>query len=159
MTIERMPLDEALALIDDGRITDAKTVIGLRSWPGDRLTVEAAGRTADTRSRWRTSSRGCARSGAGRRTRSPPTGATCAATPAWLRRARAAPSAEADEADVVDYVGRLRAAGPGAGLGGPGRWSPVRSLHRFLARRGPRRPATPPPTSSSPGCPGACPRR
>ena len=29
MTIERMPLDEVLAAIADGRITDAKTVIGL----------------------------------------------------------------------------------------------------------------------------------
>jgi 8-oxo-dGTP pyrophosphatase MutT (NUDIX family) len=29
MTIERIPLAEALAWIDDGRITDAKTVIGL----------------------------------------------------------------------------------------------------------------------------------
>ncbi len=29
MTIERVPLDEALAMVDDGRITDAKTIIGL----------------------------------------------------------------------------------------------------------------------------------
>ena len=29
MTIERIPLAEALAMIDDGRITDAKTIIGL----------------------------------------------------------------------------------------------------------------------------------
>ncbi len=29
MTIERMPLVEALAMVDDGRITDAKTIIGL----------------------------------------------------------------------------------------------------------------------------------
>ncbi|MDQ2649015.1 MAG: NUDIX hydrolase [Actinomycetota bacterium] len=30
MTVERIPLDEALAWIDDGRITDAKTIIGLQ---------------------------------------------------------------------------------------------------------------------------------
>jgi ADP-ribose pyrophosphatase len=29
MTLERVPLEEALAMIDDGRITDAKTIIGL----------------------------------------------------------------------------------------------------------------------------------
>jgi 8-oxo-dGDP phosphatase len=29
MTVERLPLDEALAMIEDGRITDAKTIIGL----------------------------------------------------------------------------------------------------------------------------------
>ena len=29
MTVERIPLAEALAMVDDGRITDAKTVIGL----------------------------------------------------------------------------------------------------------------------------------
>ena len=29
MTIERVPLADALACIDDGRITDAKTIIGL----------------------------------------------------------------------------------------------------------------------------------
>jgi ADP-ribose pyrophosphatase len=29
MTVERIPLDEALAMVDDGRITDAKTIIGL----------------------------------------------------------------------------------------------------------------------------------
>jgi 8-oxo-dGTP pyrophosphatase MutT (NUDIX family) len=29
MDVERMPLDAALAMVDDGRITDAKTVIGL----------------------------------------------------------------------------------------------------------------------------------
>ncbi len=29
MTIERVPLDDALAMIADGRITDAKTIIGL----------------------------------------------------------------------------------------------------------------------------------
>lgn len=37
MTIERIPIDEALAMVDDGRITDAKTIIGLtltaRRWP------------------------------------------------------------------------------------------------------------------------------
>ncbi|HEY8527202.1 MAG TPA: NUDIX hydrolase [Acidimicrobiales bacterium] len=30
MVIDRLPLDEALAMVDDGRITDAKTVIGLQ---------------------------------------------------------------------------------------------------------------------------------
>jgi ADP-ribose pyrophosphatase len=29
MTIERLALDDALAMVDDGRITDAKTIIGL----------------------------------------------------------------------------------------------------------------------------------
>ena len=29
MVVERIPLDEGLAMIDDGRITDAKTIIGL----------------------------------------------------------------------------------------------------------------------------------
>jgi ADP-ribose pyrophosphatase len=29
MTVERFPLDDALTMIDDGRITDAKTIIGL----------------------------------------------------------------------------------------------------------------------------------
>jgi 8-oxo-dGTP pyrophosphatase MutT (NUDIX family) len=29
MTVERMSLDDALAMVDDGRITDAKTIIGL----------------------------------------------------------------------------------------------------------------------------------
>jgi ADP-ribose pyrophosphatase len=29
MTLERLPLDTALAMIDEGRITDAKTIIGL----------------------------------------------------------------------------------------------------------------------------------
>ena len=29
MTVERIPLDDALEMIDDGRITDAKTIIGL----------------------------------------------------------------------------------------------------------------------------------
>ena len=29
MTLERVPLEEALAMVDDGRITDAKTIIGL----------------------------------------------------------------------------------------------------------------------------------
>jgi 8-oxo-dGDP phosphatase len=29
MLVERLPLDEALAMVDDGRISDAKTVIGL----------------------------------------------------------------------------------------------------------------------------------
>jgi ADP-ribose pyrophosphatase len=29
MTVERIPLDDALAMIEDGRITDAKTIIGL----------------------------------------------------------------------------------------------------------------------------------
>ncbi len=31
MTIERLPLDEVLAAVGDGRITDAKTVIGLQA--------------------------------------------------------------------------------------------------------------------------------
>jgi ADP-ribose pyrophosphatase len=31
MLVERIPLDEALAMVDDGRITDAKTVIGLQA--------------------------------------------------------------------------------------------------------------------------------
>jgi ADP-ribose pyrophosphatase len=31
MLVERVPLDEALAMVDDGRITDAKTVIGLQA--------------------------------------------------------------------------------------------------------------------------------
>ena len=29
MTVERIPLDAALEMVDDGRITDAKTIIGL----------------------------------------------------------------------------------------------------------------------------------
>ena len=29
MTVERIPLDDALAMVDDGRITDAKTIIAL----------------------------------------------------------------------------------------------------------------------------------
>ena len=29
MTVERLPLDDALAMVADGRITDAKTIIGL----------------------------------------------------------------------------------------------------------------------------------
>jgi 8-oxo-dGDP phosphatase len=29
MVVDRLPLDDALAMVDDGRITDAKTVIGL----------------------------------------------------------------------------------------------------------------------------------
>jgi 8-oxo-dGTP pyrophosphatase MutT (NUDIX family) len=29
MTVERVPLEEALAMVEDGRITDAKTIIGL----------------------------------------------------------------------------------------------------------------------------------
>ncbi len=29
MTVERIPLDDALAMVEDGRITDAKTIIGL----------------------------------------------------------------------------------------------------------------------------------
>ena len=29
MTVERLPLDVALEMIEDGRITDAKTIIGL----------------------------------------------------------------------------------------------------------------------------------
>jgi ADP-ribose pyrophosphatase len=29
MTVQRIPLDAALAMVDDGRITDAKTIIGL----------------------------------------------------------------------------------------------------------------------------------
>ena len=29
MTLERVPLEDALAMVDDGRITDAKTIIGL----------------------------------------------------------------------------------------------------------------------------------
>ena len=29
MTVQRIPLDEALAMVEDGRITDAKTIIGL----------------------------------------------------------------------------------------------------------------------------------
>jgi hypothetical protein len=29
MTVERLPLEEALAMVEDGRITDAKTIIGL----------------------------------------------------------------------------------------------------------------------------------
>ena len=29
MTVERIPLDDALAMVDDGEITDAKTIIGL----------------------------------------------------------------------------------------------------------------------------------
>ena len=29
MVVARVPLDDALAMVDDGRITDAKTVIGL----------------------------------------------------------------------------------------------------------------------------------
>jgi len=36
MTIERMPLDDALAMIGDGRITDAKTIIGLTLTAGRR---------------------------------------------------------------------------------------------------------------------------
>jgi hypothetical protein len=31
MLVDRVPLDEALAMVDDGRITDAKTVIGLQA--------------------------------------------------------------------------------------------------------------------------------
>ena len=29
MTVERVPLGDALEMIEDGRITDAKTIIGL----------------------------------------------------------------------------------------------------------------------------------
>jgi hypothetical protein len=29
MTVERIPLTDALARVEDGRITDAKTIIGL----------------------------------------------------------------------------------------------------------------------------------
>lgn len=36
MTIERVPLADALAMIDDGRITDAKTIIGLTLTAGRR---------------------------------------------------------------------------------------------------------------------------
>ena len=32
MTVERMPLDDVPAMIDDGRITDAKTIIGCSRW-------------------------------------------------------------------------------------------------------------------------------
>jgi ADP-ribose pyrophosphatase len=31
MTLERVPLADALAMVDDGRITDAKTIIGLQA--------------------------------------------------------------------------------------------------------------------------------
>lgn len=36
MTIERLPLDQALTMIGDGRITDAKTIIGLTLTAGRR---------------------------------------------------------------------------------------------------------------------------
>jgi ADP-ribose pyrophosphatase len=36
MTIERVPLADALAMIDEGRITDAKTIIGLTLTAGRR---------------------------------------------------------------------------------------------------------------------------
>ncbi len=43
MTVERLPLAEALAMVDDGRITDAKTIIGLsRPGPPRRLTGSPA---------------------------------------------------------------------------------------------------------------------
>jgi 8-oxo-dGTP pyrophosphatase MutT (NUDIX family) len=40
MVVDRVPLDEALAMVDDGRITDAKTVIGLLAV--DRRSVRSA---------------------------------------------------------------------------------------------------------------------
>jgi ADP-ribose pyrophosphatase len=36
MTIERIPLEDALALVDDGLVTDAKTIIGLTLTAGRR---------------------------------------------------------------------------------------------------------------------------
>jgi 8-oxo-dGTP pyrophosphatase MutT (NUDIX family) len=38
MTVARMPLTEALAMVDDGRITDAKTVISLLALARERAT-------------------------------------------------------------------------------------------------------------------------
>jgi 8-oxo-dGTP pyrophosphatase MutT (NUDIX family) len=38
MTVARVPLSEALAMVDDGRITDAKTVIGLLTLARERAT-------------------------------------------------------------------------------------------------------------------------
>jgi 8-oxo-dGDP phosphatase len=42
MTIERITLDEALAMIEDGRITDAKTVIGLQAVDRRRAELPSA---------------------------------------------------------------------------------------------------------------------
>jgi hypothetical protein len=39
MHVERMPLTEALAMVDDGRITDAKTVITVLDLARRRITA------------------------------------------------------------------------------------------------------------------------
>ena len=76
---------------------------------------------------------------------------------ALARRARQRPCSTSSEADVVDHVAALRAEGL-APASVARALVAVRSLHRFLPRRA-ASPTIPPPTSSSPACRGACPRR
>ena len=127
-------------MLDDGRITDAKThhrPRGAHATP-ERVTgtdlVPTAGPSTTSPWRSRTSSCGSRPRRAARRTPWPPTGATCGATSPGSGRG-SAPVLDADESDVVDHVAALRAEGLAPASVARGLVA-VRSLHRFLAEEG-----------------------
>ena len=146
MAVLQVSLADAVAEVEAGTITDAKTIIGLllterRLQRADRCAC--AWRRHRRCRRWRcrcrprSSSRGWPSSGAGRPTRWPPTGATSTATPrGW--RPRAAASTTVTEPDVERYVAHLRAEGR-APASVARALVAVRTLHRFLADEGARR--------------------
>ena len=109
MTVSWHPLADAPRMIAAGEVTDAKTVVGLLlAQRASRLTPPV-----DGAARWpsRSSSPGWRSSGAGRPPRSPPTGATCGATPPG------SPSRPRRGVGGGGGGGRLRAVARGVGAG------------------------------------------
>ena len=119
MTIERVPLDDVDALIAAGDArrrqehhraaagpcaSCGRAPVGLIArWPADAWRRRRRSTACSPSTR-----RGCASSAASRRTRSPRTGATSAATPSYLRRHGEPDPGAVDEAIVAGYVDELR---------------------------------------------------
>ena len=146
MTIERVALDHVDDLIATGELVDAKSIIGLllaRQFLAAQSSPTGRWATSSTAC-WPSTTRGCASSAASRRTRSPRTGATSAATPS-TSAAAASPAtsrARVDEAIVAGFVDELQQARTDDGLRRYKESSiaralaAVRSFHRFCVEEG-----------------------
>ena len=158
MTVVQVSLADAVAEVEAGIITDAKTIIGLLlTGRTPRLLGDADGALALPLPP-RSSSRGWRWSGAARPTPSPPTGATSAPTPrGWRRRRRTLDDGHRARRRALRGPPARRAAGRppsvARALGGGAHVPPV------PGRRGRAPTAIRPPTWPRPACPPACPSR